>query len=175
MKSEEYLKESARTASTQFHTEIVEPAMLEHILEQAIKTGELVDIAKKSLFYGKAIESGSDIENYKGKSSNINPDAVTPEILHAALGVYTEAAEMLEAILKAMRGEAFDEVNMFEEAGDTEWYMAMMYRALNRLPAEAREINIKKLRQRYPEKFDSGQAISRNLEAEREILEAGTD
>ncbi len=173
MDSKTYLLESARTASAQFHDEIIEPAMLEHALKQAISTGELVDIAKKSLFYGKAIKSGSDIESVSGQESSIEMKAVDQDVLHAALGIYTEAAEMLEAVLSAMQGNEFDEVNAFEELGDAEWYMAMMYRALKKTPQEAKTINIEKLTKRYPEKFDSARAIHRNIDEEREILENG--
>lgn len=173
MKSTLYLQESARTASTQFHDEIVDAPMLEHALTQAIATGELVDVAKKSLFYGKAIKSGTGLEQYQGQPSVLNPKAVHHDVLHAALGIYTEATEMLEAILKGMQGEEFDEVNAFEELGDAEWYMAMMYRALGKTPAEAKTVNIDKLRKRYPDKFESSQAIDRDTVAERVIIEDG--
>jgi len=173
MDSKTYLSESARTASEQFHDEIVDPAMLEHALKQAISTGELVDVAKKSLFYGKQVKEGTGIEEFKGNDSNLNSKAVHQDVLHAALGIYTEAAEMLEAVLKAMQGEEFDEVNAFEELGDAEWYMAMMYRALNKTPQEAKTVNIDKLRKRYPQQFESSDAIDRDTNAEREILENG--
>jgi hypothetical protein len=173
MDSKTYLQESARTASEQFHENIVDAAMLEHALQQAIKTGELVDVAKKSLFYGKPVKEGTGIEQYKENSSTLNVRAVHQDVLHAALGIYTEAAEMLEAVLKTMQGEKFDEVNTFEELGDAEWYMAMMYRALNRTPAEAKTVNIDKLRKRYPGNFTSSHAIKRDVGAEREILEDG--
>lgn len=173
MDSLKYLEESARTASEQFHDEIVDASMLQHALEQAVSTGELVDVAKKSLFYGKPVKEGTGIEQYAGNESELNSRAVHQDILHAALGIYTEAAEMIEAILAAMNGGEFDEVNAFEELGDAEWYMAMMYRALKRTPAEAKIVNIDKLKKRYPEKFESSQAIDRDTKAEREILEDG--
>ncbi len=173
MDSKTYLQESARTASTQFHGEIVDPAMLEHALKQAIQVGELVDVAKKSLFYGKPVKEGIGIETHMGSESAINPKAVSHDVLHAAIGIFTESAEMLEAVLAAMQGKEFDEVNVFEELGDAEWYMAMMYRALKRTPAEAKQVNIAKLMKRYPNKFETKDAIERNLNAEREILEEG--
>jgi rubrerythrin len=173
MDSKTYLSESARTASNQFHHEIIDPAMLEYTLKQAISTGELVDIAKKSLFYGKKIKEGTDIQQFRNNESTLNIKAVHQDVLHAALGIYTEAAEMLEVILATMQGNEFDEINAFEELGDTEWYMAMMYRTLNKTPQEAKVVNIDKLRKRYPQQFTSSDAIHRNTNAEREILENG--
>ena len=173
MDSLTYLEESARTASTQFHDEIVDAGMLQHALEQAVSTGELVDVAKKSMFYGKPVKEGTGIERFQGSPSSLNAEAVHQDVLHAALGIYTEAAEMIEAILAAMNGGDFDKVNAFEELGDAEWYMAMMYRALNRTPAEAKTVNIDKLRKRYPDKFSTSDAIDRDTRAEREILEDG--
>jgi NTP pyrophosphatase (non-canonical NTP hydrolase) len=173
MDSTTYLKQSARTASTQFHDEIIDAAMLEHTLQQAIATGSLVDSVKKSLFYGKALPEQSPLRHHEGGPAPLKPDAIHPDILHAALGVYTEAAELLEAVLQAMRGDAFDEVNAFEELGDTEWYLAMLYRALGKTPEQAMEVNIQKLKKRYPKQFESTDAIRRDTAAERDILESG--
>ncbi len=49
-----------------------------------------------------------------------------PALLHAVLGLYTEAAEMLEALWAALHGAPLDEINLFEEAGDLEWYLALL-------------------------------------------------
>ena len=173
MDSQTYLEESATTASAEFHDEIVDGAMLEQTLKQAIATGELVDVAKKSLYYGRAVPGDSALNEHKGTTAAIDMKAVDKDVLHAALGIYTEAAEMLEGILKAMQGEPFDTVNAFEELGDAEWYMAMFYRALNKTPQEAKSVNIEKLRKRYPEKFKSHHANERDIAAERAILETG--
>lgn len=171
MDSITYLKESARTASTQFHQRIVDPAMLEATLEEAIKTGHIVDAIKKSLFYGKALDPQHPAHEVKGASTTLDTSLIDENILHAALGLYTEAAEMLEGVLDAMRGKEYDAVNAFEECGDAEWYLAMFYRAIARTPEEARVANIEKLRARYPDKFETAQAIERKLDAERQILE----
>lgn len=171
MDSKTYLEASARTASTQFHTEIVDASMLEASLKQAIASGEQLDAVKKSLFYGKALPETHPMQSMRGEDASLQADALNPDFLHAALGLYTEATELLEAILAALQGGDFDQVNVFEECGDAEWYLAMLYRALARTPEEAKRINIDKLKARYPEKFETEQAIERDLEKERKILE----
>lgn len=171
MNSNTYLKESARTASTQFHQQIVSPAMLKATLEEAIKAGHFVDAIKKSLFYGKTLDPEHPVQEVRDESAALDSGRIEKDILHAALGLYTEAAEMLEGVLDAMRGKEYDSVNALEECGDAEWYLAMFYRAINRTPEEAKAANIEKLRARYPDKFETTQAIERQLDSERQILE----
>ena len=171
MDSKTYLAASARTASTQFHTEIVDDAMLENSLKQAIAAGEQLDAIKKSLFYGKPLDAKHPLQAMRSEDNTIQSKRLNPDFLHAALGLYTEATELLEAVLSGLQGNEFDQVNMFEECGDAEWYLAMLYRALERSPAEAKSLNIAKLKARYPEKFATEQAIERDLDTERQILE----
>jgi NTP pyrophosphatase (non-canonical NTP hydrolase) len=169
MDSIEYLEASARTASGQFHPHLVGNTLLEQVLEQAIIAGERADAVKKTLFYGKKLAIDSIEEN---PHTNISTDQINPDILHAALGLYTEATELLENILKTLQNkQSFDDINAFEECGDLEWYLAMLYRSLNRSPREAKTANIAKLKARYPDKFTSHHAIDRNIENERQILE----
>jgi len=171
MDSKTYLEASARTASNQFHEELVDAAMLESTLHQAIAIGEQVDAIKKTLFYGKALPEGHPAQTLQGQTSNLQTSQLNADVLHSALGLYTEATELLEACLSTMQNEAFDEVNAFEECGDAEWYLAMLYRALGRTPEEAKTANIEKLKARYPDKFATQQAVERDLETERQILE----
>jgi hypothetical protein len=55
--------------------------------------------------------------------------------------------------------------------GDLYWYLAMMHRSLGTTPSEAWETNIAKLRRRYEGKFTANEALNRDLDAERKILE----
>ncbi len=172
MDSTTYLQESARTASAQFHAELVDAAMLETTLRHAIATGEQVDAVKKTLFYGKALPANHPIQTAQGQDTQVQVQRLNPDVLHAALGLYTEATELLEACLATLQGQPFDTVNAFEECGDAEWYLAMLYRALGRTPEAAKAANIAKLRARYPEKFATAQAVQRDLDTERQILES---
>ncbi len=169
MDSTTYLQASARTASTQFHSEIVNAATLENTLQQAIAMGQQVDAVKKSLFYGKPLAATHPALVLQG--SDLPASGLNPDVLHAALGLYTEATELLEACLAVMQGGVLDEVNAFEECGDAEWYLAMLYRALGRTPEEAKAANIAKLKARYPDQFATQQAVKRDLESERRVLE----
>jgi hypothetical protein len=173
MDNKTYLEESARTASAQFHDDKITPGMVEAALSKAIETGNMIDAIKKGLYYGKSLPEHHEVLEIESDQADLDPRAIDPDILHAALGLYTEATEMLEAIFLTMKGASFDKVNMAEELGDSEWYAAMMYRALEETPENVKQVNIDKLRHRYPDKFTSMNAISRDLGKEREILEDG--
>lgn len=106
---------------------------------------------------------------------NISEDGVSPDLLHGAIGLATEAGEMLDAIKRAVfYGAELDRTNLVEELGDLEWYMAVIREALGVDQEEVQRINIDKLRARYPEKFTQEHALSRNLDRERAVLENGS-
>ena len=93
-------------------------------------------------------------------------------LLHAVIGKVTEAAEALDNLKKHIfYGKPIDEVNLIEEQGDGHWYDAILYDALGADPEETLQKNIAKLMVRYPHKFESEQALTRDLEAERRTLE----
>lgn len=100
------------------------------------------------------------------------------EILHAAMGLVTEAGEIMDAVKKHLiYGKPFDWTNLNEELGDQYWYLAIAHRHLLRkqgvLPSDTMVTNIDKLKERYPEGYKDADALVRNLEAERQILEDG--
>lgn len=167
MDSTTYLTESARTVSHGLHADKAGPAALAAAIDAAEAAGKIVDAVKRSLFYGSTLPDSAPDADPRGLSI----DAEEADLLHAALGLTTEAIEFLEAVAKSMRGGGLDEVNLREELGDLEWYMALAHRRLGSTPEEVRERNIAKLRRRFPAKFEGAQALSRDLDAERRALE----
>lgn len=94
------------------------------------------------------------------------------DLLHAGIGLATESGEFLDALKKTIYyGKVLDEVNLAEELGDLLWYIALALRALDTDFDEQMQINIDKLKARFPDKFTEYRAENRNLEAERKILE----
>jgi len=95
----------------------------------------------------------------------------TLRLLHAAMGLGTEAAEFLDMLKKHIfYGKPLDLVNAREEVGDTMWYAALAIDVLKTTLNEVMTVNIAKLRKRYPEKFTEDDAINRDLDAEKQIL-----
>lgn len=93
-------------------------------------------------------------------------------LMHAAIGISTEAGELLDAMKKHIYyGKELDKVNLKEEMGDLFWYMAIMADVLD-IPFETiMQNNLDKLKARYGDKFSAEKAINRDLSVEREILE----
>jgi len=93
-------------------------------------------------------------------------------LLHAAMGMQTEAGEFTDALKKHFFcGKELDRVNLVEELGDQLWYIAVAIDALDSTMEEVMDKVIRKLAVRYPEKFTDINAIERDLDAERKELE----
>lgn len=98
------------------------------------------------------------------------------ELLHAQLGITTEAGEFADIIKKyLMYGKEVDRVNLIEELGDLTWYIGLAIQAVGSSWGEVFSTNIKKLATRYPERFKEHDAINRDLAKERKVLEDATD
>ena len=111
----------------------------------------------------------TDANDYTEQASRL---ALMAPLIHGAMGLCTESAELLDAIKKHVYyGKQLDVVNLWEELGDMLWYIALICDEMNFNLGEIKQRNIEKLRARYPEKFSQACAISRNLEKERSILE----
>jgi NTP pyrophosphatase (non-canonical NTP hydrolase) len=96
----------------------------------------------------------------------------TIDLLHAQLGISTEAGEFADAIKKfLMYGKAYDRANLIEELGDLTWYIGLAIAQLGTTWGEVFEANIKKLATRYPDRFSEHSALNRDLDKERKILE----
>jgi len=168
-----YLIESEKTLSRKFYYDIDENEVtLRRAMEKFIKAGQELDLVKKSKFYGKDINfSYKDLGD--GKAPKFKRDNIGEEhILHASIGIATEATELMEAIYAhKFEGKELDRVNVREEIIDNFWYIAILLRDLDIDFHDALQINIDKLRARYGEKFSSDKANNRDLDSEREILE----
>lgn len=94
------------------------------------------------------------------------------DLLHASMGLVTEAGEFQDMIKKHIfYGKERDDVNLKEEIGDILWYCAIALEALGADFESVMKTNIDKLKARYPEKFTEEAAVNRNLDRERKILE----
>lgn len=93
-------------------------------------------------------------------------------MLHGAIGISTEAGELLDAIKKhLLYGKELDKVNIQEEIGDLFYYCAIICDELGISFSEIQDRNIEKLKARYGDSFSEDRAIHRDLTLERKILE----
>lgn len=92
--------------------------------------------------------------------------------LHMILGIFTESGELADVYKKNMAyGKELDHINIQEEISDILWYIANLCDISGYDLENIMEVNIKKLKARYPQKFTNQNANERNLDKERKILE----
>ena len=97
----------------------------------------------------------------------------TFDTIHMLMGMTTEVGELTDCFKKQIAyNKQIDWVNVCEEIGDLEFYIASFCRINNLNLEKIIETNINKLKSRYPEKFTEENAINRDLESERKILES---
>jgi hypothetical protein len=151
-------------------------ARLAYVMNMMILTGNELDILKKHLFYGKPLP-----ESVIGPYPDSQPlerlsDYNTMRLLHAAIGMGTEAAEILQQMSgHIFNGAPLDYANLEEEYGDSSWYMRLAVTALRKFTGgglyQMILRNIAKLKKRYPEKFTAELALNRDLDSERKIFD----
>ena len=114
-----------------------------------------------------------DIQTYlKASERTLIDKGHDMNLLHAAMGITTESGELMDAFKrKLFYGKELDVVNLKEEVGDMMWYVAILLRELDLDFHEILQLNIDKLRARYPDKFTEFDALNRDLDKERNILE----
>ena len=85
---------------------------------------------------------------------DVTDDADIPRLLTAALGLTAEAGEFTEVVKKIiLQGKPYNEDNVFHmkrELGDICWYLAQACMALDTTFDEVIEMNVEKLKSRYP-------------------------
>ena len=97
---------------------------------------------------------------------DVEQDADVPRLLTAALGLTAESGEFTEVVKKIiLQGKPYNEENVFHmkrELGDICWYLAQACMALDTTFDEIIEMNVDKLKARYPGgEFDVHQSENR--------------
>lgn len=109
--------------------------------------------------------------DFEGISNRLNNEQIL-RLLHSAIGLSTEAGELLDALKKHIfYGKELDITNILEEYGDAQWYIVEGVDACGSTLSKVMLTNIEKLKSRYPNKFRKHDAIHRDLDIERKILE----
>lgn len=159
------------------------------LLQLAVSAANILDLAKKEIFYGKAMDVDklhAEIADLEGCIADVPEDmkkkpatclkgnVQMTRVLHGAIGKFTESGEIIEAVIKAIKTGELDTVNLGEELGDDQWYNAIITDATGISMEEFMRRVIVKLKTRYPEKFSQKAALNRDLAAERQVLEGKT-
>ena len=150
-----------RTARIQRVTEIIDDELLE---EEAYADYHLSRKSKNLKPETHSIcNKLNDINEYQKLALRTATD-MEPEnlILNGALGLSGESGEVTDVVKKYMfQGHGLNEEKIIEELGDVCWYIAIMSEGLGVDLETVMQLNIDKLRNRYPEGFDSEKSINR--------------
>ena len=113
---------------------------------------------EKYLDFVKGVTSNESLD-YAALLSRLNNlelehDCNVPQLLTAALGLTAESGEFTEVVKKIiLQGKPYNEDNVFHmkrELGDIMWYVAQACMALDTDFNEIIEMNVEKLKARYP-------------------------
>lgn len=193
----EYLNDSARTVQTdvEIRRDVYKTDLsFMYDLIMLMEAGCNADLCKRSIFYKEPVDKTQnrgygymlnnkklydeinvtsvleDKEEDKSKNTVLSQEKI--HLIHACLGLISEAGEVIEEVIKStLEKRDMDLTNLKEEGGDFMWYLALYLRTLNTDFETVAEGNIAKLAARYPDKFTSEAALNRDLTNERKVLE----
>lgn len=96
-------------------------------------------------------------EYQKEAVRTINPDlSDIQQLQNGLMGLNGEAGEALDILKKHLfQGHRLDEVHIIKELGDVAWYLAVSAYSLGVDLETILQMNLDKLRARYPEGFDT--------------------
>lgn len=105
-----------------------------------------------------------DFNTYqKLAARTINPDIPSHElVINGVMGCCGEAGEAIDIIKKhKFQGHPLDADKLKKELGDQLWYIGETCTGLGTTMEEIAQLNINKLRDRYPEGFTAEKSINR--------------
>lgn len=173
MNFQEYLKESERTLIDMGK----EKNLLHASLGLITEFGELVDIYKRNIFYGKEI----DIVNVKEELGDLMwylaiIFRIFPQKLDYKSLEITDKIRVLYSIQDNIND--IIRISDFYNLSEISFLVNSLYRNIERFAQlnnftleDVMQTNIDKLKARFPEKFTNELALNRDLEAERKVLE----
>lgn len=95
---------------------------------------------------------------------SLNKDLSKKDVLiNGVMGLCGEAGEAIDIVKKYLaQGHELDKEKLIKELGDVAWYLAETAYALDTDLETVFNLNIEKLKRRYPEGFEKEKSISRN-------------
>lgn len=94
----------------------------------------------------------------------LNKDLSKKDVLiNGVMGLCGEAGEAIDIVKKYLaQGHELDKEKLIKELGDVAWYLAETAYALDTDLETVFNLNIEKLKRRYPEGFEKEKSIGRN-------------
>ena len=103
--------------------------------------------------------------DYQQAALRTAPGDLQPErlLLNGLMGLNGEAGEAIDILKKHLfQGHELDTAHMAKELGDVAWYLAVSANAIGYDLETIMQMNVDKLKARYPDGFDVEHSLHRN-------------
>ena len=103
--------------------------------------------------------------DYQQAALRTAPKDLPPErlLLNGLMGLNGEAGEAIDILKKHLfQGHELDTAHMAKERGDVAWYLAVSADAIGYDLETVMQMNVDKLKARYPDGFDAEHSLHRN-------------
>lgn len=109
----------------------------------------------------KANDSGANLYQ-QAALRTAGTDNFTELLLNGVMGLSGESGECIDMVKKMLfQGHELDHHELAKELGDVAWYLAVTAHAIGYDLETVLEMNIEKLRNRYPDGFDADRSLHR--------------
>lgn len=105
--------------------------------------------------------TGKEYQKLAMRTCSIPYDNKRGRLEHALWGLNSEAGEAAGIMQKEFQGHEFDKEHMKKELGDCLWMIAEACEALDFSMDDVMQLNIDKLKARYPEGFEADKSLHR--------------
>ena len=105
--------------------------------------------------------TGSEYQKLAMRTCNIPPENKSDRFYHAVFGLNSEAGEVAGILQKKYQGHKADKQHMMKELGDCLWMIAEACEAIGTSMDAVMEMNIAKLKARYPDGFEAERSLHR--------------
>lgn len=107
--------------------------------------------------------TGTEYQELAMRTSAFNNSNHIPqdELIHAVCGLASEAGECTGLVQKIYQGHALDKDHLKKELGDALWFIAEACDYLGCTMDDIMQMNIDKLKARYPQGFEAERSLHR--------------
>lgn len=105
------------------------------------------------------------INEYQQAALRTANKSLTPieQLMNGLMGLNGEAGEAIDILKKHLfQGHELDSEHMAKELGDVAWYLAVSANAIGYDLETVMQMNVDKLKARYPDGFDAEHSLHRN-------------
>lgn len=133
--------------------------------EKLAKIANALGMEHTMLFFGKMREK-MNADEYQQAAMRTAPD-ISPDdlLMNGVLGLCGESGECADLVKKCFyQGHVLDRQHLAKELGDVAWYLAITAMAIGYDLSTVLQMNVEKLKKRYPDGFTPENSIHRKAE-----------